>query len=68
MNIEPLLKPAEAAEILRIKPEVLANWRCQGKGLKYVKYGDGQQARVNYRASDVAEYIENHMRAGPDDE
>jgi len=35
----PLMKPAEVAERLNIKPHTLTHWRRQGKGPSYVMLG-----------------------------
>ena len=61
-QIEPLLLPAEVSEILRITTGQLANWRCEGRGPKYVKNGGDQRSRVFYRRSDVDAFIEGNVR------
>ena len=34
-----LLKPKEVEKVYNIDAGTLANWRCQGRGPVYVKYG-----------------------------
>lgn len=52
---DTLLTPREAAEVLRLKPNTLATWRCtQPERLPFVKLGH----RIRYRQRDVAQLIE----------
>lgn len=51
---EPLLTSADAAEILGIKVQTLAVWRCSGRhSLPYVKVGNA----VKYRRSDLDAWL-----------
>jgi len=51
---ETLLSPAEAAEVLAVKVQTLAVWRCSGRhALPYVKVG----ASVRYRQSDLETWL-----------
>lgn len=48
-----LLTPREAAARLRVAPDTLAKWRCQGRGPIYTKVG----GRVLYDEADLIAYI-----------
>jgi hypothetical protein len=56
--MDELLSQDEVAKLLRVTTGTLANWRVEGKGPRYVKAG-----RIQYRRSDVAQYIENCVRS-----
>jgi hypothetical protein len=47
-----LLTDRELAARWALSPKTLANWRCAGLGLRYVKIG----ARIRYRLGDVLQY------------
>lgn len=47
----PLLKPAEAAEFLKISTETLRRWANQGR---VTRYGTGKYAR--YRRDELEQY------------
>jgi excisionase family DNA binding protein len=50
-----LLSPAEAAELLGVKTQTLAVWRCSGRhGLPFIKVGNF----VKYRRSDLERWLE----------
>ncbi|MEY8655214.1 helix-turn-helix transcriptional regulator [Brachybacterium paraconglomeratum] len=53
---ERLLTPPEAAELLGIAPQTLANWRSMGKGPRFVRVGSRS---VRYRLSDLLAYVES---------
>ena len=42
--------------------QYLAQLRMVGEGPPYVKLGDGRQARVRYRLSEVVAWMEAHRR------
>ena len=50
--LSELLIEVEAAKLLRVKPQTLAVWRCQGSGPAYRKHG----SRVVYRRSDLEKF------------
>jgi Helix-turn-helix domain len=50
---DELIPAAEAAELLRLEPSTLADWRCDDKGPGYVRLGK----RIFYRREDIAEWI-----------
>jgi len=52
--IPNLLKTEEVADLLRIHPATLANWRVQKRGPKHINLG----RTVRYRATDVQRWIE----------
>jgi hypothetical protein len=55
-----LATAAEVAAFLGgdFSEKTLANWRCQGKGPKFTKLGDGRGAPVRYRWVDVNAWLE----------
>lgn len=53
-----LMTQNEVAALFDVTVSLLANWRCQGKGPRYVKLG----GRVKYRKADVEEFINNSVR------
>jgi predicted DNA-binding transcriptional regulator AlpA len=52
-----LLKASEAAEYIGRIPQVLSDWRRQGRGPRYVKHSRS----VRYRRSDIEKWIDDHM-------
>ena len=49
-----LLTPSEAADLLGVREQTLAVWRCTGRHeLPFVKVG----RRVKYRASDLEKWL-----------
>lgn len=53
---ERLLRPSEAAEMLNLDDQTLANHRCKGVGIPYIKLGS---RLVRYRESDILAAIES---------
>lgn len=59
-KLEPLLDSKRVAKILDVSHKTLNVWRCTGRyNLPFVKVG----ARVRYRASDVAAFLERRTRS-----
>jgi predicted site-specific integrase-resolvase len=52
--VDPVLSPAEAAELLRVEPRTLETWRYRGQGPTYVKIG----GRVWYPKHELEAYID----------
>jgi hypothetical protein len=48
----------QVSELTTIKVKTLQNWRCQGRGLPFHKFG----AKVLYAKADVLGYIAQHRR------
>lgn len=48
----------EAAEILKVKPETMVQWRWRGRGPRYRKLG----GRVIYCESDLRDYLDSAIR------
>lgn len=48
----------EAAELLRVSPRTMTNWRWAGVGPEYTKAG----RRVLYRRADVQRYLGSRVR------
>lgn len=53
------LRTEELAERWNINPGTLRNWRMQGKGPKYLKFG--KNGLVLYRVSDIIEYEKKQL-------
>lgn len=58
-QLEPLLTREHVAKLFSVTPKTLDNWRCLGKGPKYLKFG----ARVLYRQEDVRNYVNGRVFA-----
>jgi predicted DNA-binding transcriptional regulator AlpA len=54
MSPDSILKPDEAAEMLRITPRTLADWRYRGVGPRFVRYSG---RAVRYRLRDVDAWL-----------
>ena len=50
------LKPKEVEKVYRIKAGTLANWRNQGRGPSYVKYG----RKVLYPVAEMEKFCQQH--------
>lgn len=56
-NEKQLLNEDETAELLNVKPQTLASWRCRGANdLPFVKVGRA----VRYRRGDLEEWIDKN--------
>jgi len=51
-----LMNEKEVAELLNIKVRTLQAWRCQNRGLKYIKLGGGA---VRYKPEDIQAFIDS---------
>lgn len=52
-----LLNEDETAEVLSIKPQTLASWRCRGvHDLAFIKIGRS----IRYRRSDIEDFLERN--------
>lgn len=58
---DALLTPSDVADLLRVSPGTLANWRSQGRGPAYVRLADGP---VRYEAADVSAWLAAQPRRG----
>ncbi|MER9313541.1 helix-turn-helix domain-containing protein [Mesorhizobium australicum] len=58
-----LLRPPEAAEVLKVKPKTLANWRVSGVGPKFTRLGGA----VLYRYDDLRAFIVAGSRSSTSD-
>lgn len=54
---EVLLLNADAARLLRWKPQTLRKKRLNGDGPPYVRLGNGRRSRVAYRLSDLKAWV-----------
>jgi predicted DNA-binding transcriptional regulator AlpA len=52
------LTPAEVEMVWGFNKKTLNQWRWQGRGPRYFKYGK----LVLYRQQDVREYVERHLK------
>jgi excisionase family DNA binding protein len=57
-----LLTPEEVAEILKVHPGTLENWRVRGEGPPFVKLGNKRRSAVRYRRQDVENWIYTDMK------
>jgi excisionase family DNA binding protein len=57
-----LMTPTEVSDYLGIPTGTLANWRCQGRGPRYVRVG----RHVRYLAPDVHDWVLAHVLDGDD--
>lgn len=60
---DELLNPAEVAAKLGVTTGTLATWRYRGKGPACVRLGDGNKARIRYRAADLNRWINQNQQA-----
>ncbi|MBP7704135.1 MAG: helix-turn-helix domain-containing protein [Caulobacter sp.] len=60
------LTPAELSERLCTSVATLAEWRCKGKGPRFLKFGTSKQARVRYPEAEVEawEAANEHQNTG----
>ncbi|RWH69496.1 MAG: DNA-binding protein [Mesorhizobium sp.] len=58
-----LLRPIEAARILKVRPKTLANWRVSGVGPKFTRLGGA----IVYRYSELQAFIAKGSRASTSD-
>jgi predicted site-specific integrase-resolvase len=61
--VTELMTQQEVAALFDISMPVLANWRCAGKGPKFVKLG----GRVKYRRDDIEAFIGSSVRQSTTD-
>jgi hypothetical protein len=54
-----LLVELEAAEVMRLSPRTLQQWRVQGRGPPFIRLGRA----IRYRRSAIAEYLAAHTAA-----
>ena len=57
-----LLNTAEAAQLLKCREQTLRKQRMQGRGPRFIRMGDGPNARVCYRLSDIRTWIDRRVR------
>jgi len=57
-----LLTTAEAAQLLKCREQTLRKQRMQGRGPRFIRMGDGPNARVCYRMSDIRTWIDKRVR------
>ena len=55
--LAPLLTPEQVGAYLGVPLGTLANWRYQGRGPAFVRFG----RHVRYRADDVNTWIDSHL-------
>ena len=57
-----LITTKELAEYLQLKEDTLRNWRSQGEGPPYVKFGDNRRSAVRYDVDKVQAWIQTQER------
>lgn len=61
-NIPPIAVPtSEAARLIGVKHQTLANWRCRGEGPRYIKLTN---TRVVYKISDLEAWLDARRVGG----
>jgi hypothetical protein len=58
-----VVRPAEAARVVRLSTKTLANMRAKGGGPVFVRLGRGKRSRIAYRPSDLEAWILECRRA-----
>ena len=58
-----LVDTREAAQVLKLKPATLAQWRWMGKGPRFRKIGNA----VRYAVRDLEDYVEQQARTSTSD-
>lgn len=53
------------AEELGFRPQTLRRWRSEGRGPRYIRFGDARRGRVRYARRDVAEWLADALTARP---
>lgn len=49
----------EVAELLRVRPATMAQWRWRGRGPAFVKLADGPAGKVRYDRREVEKWMED---------
>jgi excisionase family DNA binding protein len=62
MTTTELLTPEEVADLLKVHPGTLENWRVRGEGPPFVKLGNKRRSAVRYRRADVENWIFADMK------
>jgi excisionase family DNA binding protein len=65
MTPTELLTPEEVADLLKVHPGTLENWRVKGEGPPFVKLGSKRRSAVRYRRKDVEDWIYSDMKREP---
>lgn len=55
--MERNLTPDEAAGLIRMQPQTLANWRSQGGGPDFIRVG----SKIFYPAEKIREFLERNV-------
>ena len=61
--MEKLIPAAEAAAALGIVPDTLTNWRCWGRGPRFIKTSPTRRGKVLYRVSDIEAWQEANLHS-----
>ena len=59
-----LLTPEQVAELLKVHPGTLENWRVRGEGPPFVKLGSKRRSPVRYERKAVEDWIYADMKRG----
>lgn len=63
-SIDPaLLDSVAAGTYLGVSPKTLVDWRCRGRGPRYVKLGSS----VRYRRQDLDDFVARRVRESAKD-
>jgi len=56
-----LMTERDAALMLAVSAQTLRNWRCIGRGPKFLRLGGGRRGLVRYQASDIQAYLRDRI-------
>lgn len=57
-----LITPEQVAELLKVHPGTLENWRVRGEGPPFVKLGNSRRSPVRYPRKAVEDWIYADMK------
>jgi excisionase family DNA binding protein len=57
MNPTELMTPEEVADLLKVSPGTLENWRYRGEGPPFVKLGNKRRSPVRYPRKGVDDWM-----------
>jgi hypothetical protein len=60
----PMLTTEEAAFLLGVTEARLREWRSQGRGPRFTKYGEGRGGLVRYKTREILRWRSEHEREG----
>lgn len=58
--MQKIVTATQAARLLGVTADTLSNWRCIGRGPRFIKTSPTRHGKVLYRASEVEAWLENN--------